>query len=125
MLSAPFLLVLHLPPLVFGPALPPPAFEPPRELTCDIHRLGRPEPLLPPMVRAPGGPTLALGELRTDSPHALIHPAVDALLVMGALALTHGSWSNASWEDRRWEAIGGITPVLIPPLAPPARVQLP
>jgi hypothetical protein len=41
MLGTPFVLLLELPPLAFGPALPPP-HQMPRELVCEVRDLGKP-----------------------------------------------------------------------------------
>ena len=124
MLSVPLVVILHLPPLAFGPPLPRPAFEPPAELSCHVHDLGRPHPLMGPSTEMSLGPALDLGPVGPERPRALLHPALDFLLLMSGLAITHGSWDERSWEARRWEAAGGITPVLIPPLAPPARIRV-
>jgi len=123
MLIAPFLLLLELPPLAFGPSLPPQALVPPRELTCPVGELGRPQALkLPP----PPGPRSYAVDPTSLQPAAplrhLVNPVVDGLLVLGALAATRGGWDERTWGLRTWGSIGGITPVLIPPMAtPPSR----
>lgn len=122
MLTAPLLVLLELPPLAFGPALPPPAFAPPRELSCPVGELGRPGALrVPGRPAGPGRIALDPAHLQPGTPRALVHPVVDGMLVLLALAATHGSWDERAWILRNWAQTGAVTPVLIPPLAPPPR----
>ncbi|NTW84799.1 MAG: hypothetical protein HGB30_01395 [Holophagaceae bacterium] len=120
MLTGPLVLLLELPPLAFGPPLPLRAVAPPREFTCAVGELGRPRALkLPP---APGPRSYAVdpSALHPGAPlRHLVNPVVDGLLVLGALAATHGGWDERSWTLRSWGNVGGVTPVLIPPMAPP------
>ncbi|GLH73269.1 hypothetical protein GETHLI_17710 [Geothrix limicola] len=114
-----FAFLIQLPPLAFGPALPPPAFALPRALTCEIRDLGRiQEPVRPPwpaqrkLLRIPAvGPGLD---------RHFTHPALEAALILGALAATRGGWDDRPWGVRAWDATGAVTPVLIPPMAPPS-----
>ncbi len=119
MLAEAFSLIIQLPPMALGPALPPSPFLIPRELVCDIHELGRvQEPIPRPW------PTLALIGLdpRTLKPSVdrhFLNPAAEFVLIMGALASTRGGWDDRAWTTKRWEALGAVTPVLIPPQLPP------
>ncbi len=123
MLIAPLVLVLELPPLAFGPPLPLRALPPPRELTCEVGELGRPQPLKLPPHPGPRSYAVDPAALRPGAPlRHLVNPVVDGLLVLGALAATHGGWDERSWGLRTWGNVGGVTPVLVPPMAlPPIR----
>jgi hypothetical protein len=114
-LTAPFLLLLELPPLAFGPSLPPSPFNMPRELTCPVAELGR-------LQAAPAYPPPALPSGFTDIPawkpvkdRHLVNSAVDFALVMGALATSHGGWDDRPTATRIWQNSGGMTPVIMPP----------
>jgi len=123
MLIEAFTLLLQLPPMAFGPALPPRAYNMPRELVCGIRDLGRvPEP---PPLRWSLGPSTTIDprSLRPVPERHFVNPAVDFLLFMGALAGPRGGWDDRGWTTRRWDATGAVTPVLIPPLAPPVWGQ--
>jgi len=119
MLSEAFTLVLHLPPLAFGPALSPRAFDPPRALVCEIRDLGRVQaevPLRWPLARYA---SLDPRTLKPAPQRHLLNPALEFMLVWGAMAATGGTWDDRSWSTRTWQATGASTPVLIPPQAPP------
>jgi len=120
MLIAPLVLVLELPPLAFGPRLPLQALAPPRELTCGVGELGRPQALRLPPHPGPRSYAVDPAALHPGAPlRHLVNPVVDGLLVLGALAATRGGWDERTWGLRSWGNIGGVTPVLIPPMAPP------
>ena len=119
--STPLVVLLQLPPLAFGPVLPPPAFAPPRALTCPVGELGRPEALRVPVPPGPASFAVDPASLRPGAVRPLVHPAVDGLLVLLALASTHGGWDDRTWGQRTWAATGAATPVLIPALPPPRR----
>ncbi len=120
--TLPLALLLQLPPLAFGPALPQPAFRPPPELSCDVRDLGRPRPITWPAAVVSGYAPVDPHTLRPMRERHLVNPLVDAVLVLGALAATHGSWSEDTWSQRVWSR-NGATPVLIPPLAPPSPIS--
>jgi hypothetical protein len=118
MLTEAFTLVMQLPPLAFGPALPASAFAAPRELTCTVGHLGRIQgPALPPALAQTA--RLDPRSLRPKPDRHFIHPAAEFALLMGAMAATGGTWDDRTWSTRTWQATGAITPVLIPPQAPP------
>jgi hypothetical protein len=118
MLTEAFSLILQLPPLAFGPALPPGAFVIPQSLVCDIHALGRiqqPQSQLSVALRTSLDPR----NLKPAQDRPLLNPALEFVMVMGALASTRGGWDDRTWATKRWEATGAVTPVLVPPQAPP------
>jgi hypothetical protein len=118
MLSGAFTLVLQLPPLAFGPALPARPFEVPRVLVCPIRDLGR----IQEPVRnwpSPLATTLDQKSIKPIPNKHLLNPALEFVLVMSALASTHGGWDDRSWSTKSWQINGAVTPVLIPPQAPP------
>jgi hypothetical protein len=119
MLTEAFNLIIQLPPLVFGPALPPAPFLIPRELVCDIHELGRVREPVPAPWSQPSTSSLGPRALVPTPDRHLLNPAVEFMLVMGALASTRGGWDERAWATKRWEATGAVTPVLIPPQPPP------
>jgi len=123
MLTEAFTLLLQLPPLAFGPVQPLRAYDMPRELVCSVWDLGRIQEPAP--LRWSFGPTTALDPrgLQPQPERHFVNPAVEFLLVMGALASTRGGWDDRSWATRRWDAMGTVTPVLIPPQAPPVWSQ--
>ncbi len=120
MLTEAFALVLQLPPLAFGPALPVRAFDPPNDLVCAVQDLGRiQEPVRPPRP-AFLSTSLDPRALRPDQLRHLINPAMDFFLVLGALAATRGGWDDRSWQAHFWSKTGAITPVQFPPqMLPP------
>jgi len=119
MLTEAFTLVLQLPPLAFGPAMPPEAFAPPRALVCPIQDLGR--------LREPAQVSWRLALNTTVDPQALtqtqdrylVSRPVDILLFLAAAYAGRATWDNTPWSTRVWQATGAVTPVLIPPMAPP------
>ena len=118
MLAASLLLILDLPPLAFGPAMPP-AFAPPPELTCPVAELGRPlrlAPAAPPRLR----PGLDPRTLRPAPARHLVNPLADGLLLLATAYGTRAAWDDRTWSTKAWAAAGAVTPVLIPPQAPPA-----
>jgi len=119
MLTAPLLLVLELPPLAFGPTLPPAAFTAPRELTCAVSELGRPRALKLPAGLDSRSFLVDPGSLRPRVDRHLVNPVVDGLLVLGALAATRGGWDERTWGLRTWGNLGAVTPVPVPPLPTP------
>jgi len=119
MLTEAFTLMIQLPPLAFGPAHPLRAFEVPRVLTCSVRDLGRiHEPVRSPWPRSTPG-SLDPRTLKPLPNRHLLNPALEFALVMGALASTRGAWDDRSWSTKSWQATGAVTPVLIPPQAPP------
>ena len=120
MLTQAFALVIQLPPLAFGPTLPARPFDPPRALVCPVQDLGR--------VQEPVGTRLSVSfstfldprALKPEQLRHLINPAVDFLLVLGALASTRGGWDERPWQAHAWSKAGAITPVQFPPqMLPP------
>jgi hypothetical protein len=119
MLTETFALVLQLPPLVFGPSLPSQPFERPRALICPLRDLGRIQEPAQGFPATASLPTLDPQGLRPAPDRHLLNPLADSLMTMGLLASTGGTWDDRSWSTKRWEALGAVTPVLIPPQAPP------
>ena len=121
MLLEAFSLILQLPPLAFGPARPPEAFAPPWELVCPLGELGRLRSgTATPAPVARTGP--ALHSLQPAPEAHLINRGVDGFLLLALAYAGRTSWDTTPWSARTWQAAGGITPVLIPPLAPPSWV---
>ena len=119
MLTEAFTLIIQLPPLAFGPNLPPSPFLVPWELVCDIHELGRVrEPVSTPWS-APATTSLEPRILTPTPDRHFLNPAAEFVLVLGALASTRGGWDERAWTTKRWEAAGAVTPILIPPQLPP------
>jgi len=125
MLGTAFVLVLQLPPLAFGPARPVQALGAPRELTCAVGDLGRAqEPRMQSALPLPASaPGVDPRSLRPRPDRHFLHPAAEFALLMGAWASVHdswrGTWDDRTWSTRTWQASGAVTPVLIPPQAPP------
>lgn len=97
MLGTPLVLVLQLPPLAFGPALPP-AHQMPRELVCDVRDLGKPTRLA--TLSVPNLPRFATP--RPDRAY-LIGPKADHFIyVLGILAAgaTGGTVDTRSPEQK-------------------------
>jgi hypothetical protein len=106
MLVLPLALVLPLPPLAFGPALPE-GHRPPRELTCPVAELTAPPPSRPfrlPVAR----PALDAAALRPAPPARLVGPVTDGFLFLGLTLLSHatgGTVTPDAWPgDRPWIA---------------------
>lgn len=112
MWSAPLILVLELPPLAFGPALPPKAFAPPRELTCAIRDLGRIQPPLVPSLRLSQGLTLNARGLSSTPRQPGVNSAADLPWFLAVMIATEGHWDERTWAEKTWS---GVAPVLIPP----------
>ena len=119
MLVEAFTLILRLPSLAFGPAMPPNAFGPPRVLLCDIHEPGRLQE--PPTPRWPvtENPFLDPRTLRPAQEKFLVNRALDTILFLGVAYAGRANWEVRPWSDRVWQATGAAAPLLIPPLAPP------
>ncbi|MDP1830786.1 MAG: hypothetical protein Q8K67_01920 [Geothrix sp.] len=119
MLTEAFTLLIQLPPLAFGPALPSGAFLVPRALVCEIRELGR----IQEPSRAPWPAAVATSldprSLRPARAPHLVNPVVDGLLLMAAAYGTHATWDDRTWSTRAWQAAGAMTPVLFPPQVPP------
>ncbi|HJV49054.1 MAG TPA: hypothetical protein VJ549_07245 [Geothrix sp.] len=115
-----FTFLIQLPPLAFGPAVPPPAFALPRALTCEIRDLGRIQEPARPAWPIPRGMLVDPRTLGPGPDRHVTHPILEAALLFGALASTRGGWDDRPWAARVWDSTGAVTPVLIPPLAPPA-----
>jgi hypothetical protein len=104
MLSAPLILALELPPLAFGPALPPP-HQMPRELVCQVRELGVPAPPAP--LRVPNLPRFA-----TPKPNRayLFGPKTDHLIyVLGILAAS-ASGGNVDFRSPEQKNLEGTLP---------------
>ena len=44
---------------------------------------------------------------------------LDLLLFLTVAYAGRATWDDASWATRTWMATGAVTPVLVPPMAPP------
>lgn len=118
MLAKAFALVLQLPPMAFSPATPP-AFRPPRELTCPVGDLGR--PWTPPSPRPLWSARISVDprDLRPGESARLVNPLADILLLFALAGLasnTGGSVEFRSWSDRN-------TPFAAPVTAPYAPLS--
>ena len=115
-----FALIALLPPLAYGPVLPPDAFAPPRALVCEIHDLGRLQEPEPPRWSA----TRALDprNLRPTLEPYLVNRAVDTLLFLGAAVAGRATWADdRPGFNRTWQATTTYTPPPIPSLGPPGQ----
>lgn len=127
--TLPLVLVLNLPPLSFGPGLiVPPAFEPPRELTCKIQDLGRIRllPLLPSPTPHPA--PLALGALHPRDPNHLVGPVTDGLLFLGlavCASRTGGQVTSNAWPGQTSSCSSSFIPPggSLPPPGPASNPQ--
>ena len=117
MWSAPLILVLELPPLAFGPALPPDAFEPPKELTCAIRDLGRLQPPPAPSLRLSQGLALEVRGLSSIPRQPGINSAADLPWFLAVMFATEGRWDERTWAEKTWS---GVASVLIPPQQVPS-----
>ncbi|WP_257307258.1 hypothetical protein [Geothrix campi] len=116
MLTEAFALVLQLPPLAFNPDAPP-AFRPPRELTCPVAQLGR--PWLPPSPRPLWTARLSVDprDLRLREPAHLVNPLADLLLLFalaGWASSTGGTVDFRTWPERN----PGLAVPPVPPFSP-------
>ncbi len=106
MSALPFILVLQLPPLAFGPTRPE-AYQPPRELTCPVTELARPRPTRP-LPLPPTLPILDAAVFRPGPPAHLVGPLSDGFIFLGLTLLSHatgGSVTPDAWPgDRHWFA---------------------
>jgi len=120
MLTETFTLLIQLPPLAFGPALPPSPFAPPRELVCPLVDLGRIlEPAPRPISYKSSVSTNFKSPFSTPD-HYLVNGPVDALLFLGALVGGRATWTDdRSWFDRTVHAPGALTPPPFMTLVPP------
>lgn len=125
MLTETLALLIQLPPLAFGPAQPPSAFAPPRALVCPIGELGRPQP--PDL-----NPKSTINNISMDpkgllpAPERfLVNRPVDMILFLAVAYAGRATWDTGSWSTRAWQATGAVTPVLVPPLAPPVDTRSP
>lgn len=109
-----------LPPLAFGPGLPPNPFAPPRALVCDIHELGR--------IQVAGAPRWSVAPavdgrgLRLTREPYLVNRAVDTLLFLGVAAAGKATWAdNATRFDAAWLAtpVPGLPKTPVPAPTPP------
>ena len=114
-------LLLHLPPLAFGPALPPGRFNTPRALVCDIHDLGRIHPAATSPRPPHGSLSLDAAALRPDQPPFLVNKPLDALLFLAVAYAGRATRDETPWSARTWQATGAVTPVVAPPGVPPLR----
>jgi hypothetical protein len=110
-------LLLQLPPLAFGPNLPPNPFQPPRALVCDVHELGYLREVEPPCWIRVEGMTLDPRLLRPAQERFLVNRAVDSILFLGVAYAGRASWADdRSVFNKTWSA----TPFLAPyPALPP------
>jgi hypothetical protein len=121
-LTETFTLLIQLPPLAFGPALPPSPFAPPRELVCPLVGLGRIQgPTPPPSWLAPNA-SLNLANFAPVPERYLINRPADMLLFLATIYAGRATWDDRPASERLWQATGAVTPVLIPQLAPPAEL---
>jgi len=119
MLAEAFTLVIQLPPMAFGPPLPPPSFAPPRALVCPIRELGRiQEPTPPQLLSFNASVDPRLLALAPD--RYLVNRPVDLLLFLAAAYAGRATWDTSSWSEGVWRGTGPVTPVLIPPMALPS-----
>ena len=123
MLTEAFTLVLQLPPLAFGQALPPSAFQPPRELTCPVRDLGR--PWVPPAPRPLRTARISLDprNLRPNEPEHLVNPLADFLLLFalaGWASSTGGTVDFRAWPERNALVVAPLFPPFSP-LGSPAK----
>jgi len=119
MLTEAFTLLIQLPPLAFGPALPPSAFVPPRALVCELRELGRLQESTNQSKPNFFNTSVEMGRLRPDPERYLVNRPVDLLLFLAAAYAGRATWDETPWSVRAWQATGAVTPVLIPPMAPP------
>jgi hypothetical protein len=120
MLTEAFTLVIQLPPLAFGPALPRGPFELPRALVCEVQELGRIQAAPQPSRLAAFNARLDPGLLKLAPERFLVNRPVDILLLLATAYAGRATWDTTPWTDRAWQATGAVTPVLVPPMAPPA-----
>ena len=117
-----FALIGLLPPLAFGPVLPPDAFAPPRVLVCDIHDLGRLQEPEPPRWSGSAARALDPRSLRLIQEPYLVNRAVDTLLFLGAVVAGRATWGDDRHGfNRTWQATTTYTPPPIPSLGPPGQ----
>ena len=117
MLTEAFTLVLQLPPLAFGPARPPSAFQAPRELTCPVGDLGRPWVLPAPRPLRTARISLDPRNLRPGEPDHLVNPVTDMLLLLalaGWASSTGGTVDFRAWPERN----GTLVAPVFPPSSP-------
>lgn len=120
MLTKAFMLVLQFPPLAFGPAMPPPAFQPPRELTCPVGDLGRPWVLPTPRPLWTARISLDPRNLRPSEPDHLVNPVTDMLLLLalaGWASSTGGTVDFRAWPERNAQQVAPLFPPF-PPFSP-------
>lgn len=118
MLVEAFSLVLQLPPLAFGPVRPPDLYVLPKELVCPVQELGRIRTPQQHWSRPPGD--LDPRRLQPPAETFLVNRPVDLLLFLSLAYAGKATWDTAPWAARAWQATGAVTPVLIPPMAPPS-----
>jgi hypothetical protein len=119
-LTETFALLIQLPPLAFGPALPPSPFAPPRELVCALVDLGRiQEPA--PLFKTYKSTVFVDFKGPFSAPeHYLVNRPVDALLFLGALVGGRATWTDdRSWFDRTVHAPGALNTTPFMTLVPP------
>ena len=117
MLIEAFILVLQLPPLAFGPALPPSALQAPRELTCPVGDLGRPWVPTAPRPLWTARILLDPRNLRPGEPEHLVNPLADSLLLFalaGWATSTGGTVDFRAWPERN----GTLVAPAFPPSSP-------
>ena len=117
-----FALIGLLPPLAFGPGLPPDAFAPPRALVCGIHDLGRLQEREAPRWTLAGSSVLDPRSLRPTREPYLVNRAVDTLLFLGVVVAGRATWGDDRSDfNRTWQATTTYTPPLPPSLGLPGR----
>lgn len=125
MLTEAITLFIQLPPLAFGPALPPGPFNMPRALVCDIHDLGRIHPTATSPQPLRGSLSLDAGTFRPDQHPFLVNKPLDALLFLAVAYAGRASWDETPWSARTWQATGAVAPVVAPPGVPPIQSREP
>ncbi|WLT31700.1 hypothetical protein [Geothrix sp. PMB-07] len=122
MLTEVITLLIQLPPLAFGPALPPGPFNMPKALVCDIHDLGRIHPAKASSLEPLQGPSRLKPRAFRPDPHPfLVNKPVDALLFLAVAYAGRATWDETPWSARTWQATGAVAPVVAPPGVPPVQ----
>ena len=125
MLTEALTLLLQLPPLAFGPPQPPSAFAPPWALVCPVGELGRAQELTPKFKSPINSASIDTKTLVLAPERFLVNRPVDMMMFLAIAYAGRATWDTSSWSTRTWQATGAVTPVLVPPLAPPVDTRVP